>query len=128
MNLDLLLLLLTTLQCATGVFCRSYGDGKPIDVTKLTTNAARMRAGFPPMKPINLNMPSRVQGGGKIKYFYFIFIPISFACSSTSAKSIAVNGIPERVSLFYDSQLVVLAADDIFLQCHRIYTSKSRKR
>ena len=67
-NLDLILLLLTTLQCATGVFCRSYGDGKHIDATKLTTNAARMRAGFPPLKPRNLNIPSRIQVGGKMKY------------------------------------------------------------
>lgn len=65
-NLDLILLLLTTLQCSTGVFCRSYyGDGKYIDATKLTTNAARMRAGFPPLKPKNLNIPSRVLVGGK---------------------------------------------------------------
>lgn len=68
-NLDLLLLLLTTLQCATSVFCRSLGDGARIDVTKLTTNAARMRAGFPPLKPRNLIIPSRVQAGGKIHYF-----------------------------------------------------------
>ena len=68
-NLDLLLLMLTTLQCATGVFGRSYyGDGAHIDVTKLTTNAARMRAGFPPLKPRNLIIPSRIQGG-KTKYF-----------------------------------------------------------
>jgi hypothetical protein len=64
-NLDLLLLLLTTLQCATDVFCRSYGDAAHIDASKLTTNAARMRAGFPPLKPKNLNIPSR----GKMKYF-----------------------------------------------------------
>lgn len=69
MNLDLLLLLLTILQSATGVLCRSYGDGTPIDVAKLTTNAARMRAGFPPLKPRNLIIPSRVQVGGRIKYF-----------------------------------------------------------
>lgn len=80
-NRDILLLLLTTLQFATGVFCRSYGDDKHTNVTKLITNAARMRAGFPPLKPRNLNMPSRVQDGGKIKYFYFIFIPISFPLS-----------------------------------------------
>ena len=79
-NIDSLLLLLTTLQCATGVFCRSYGGGKLIDITKLTTNAARMRAGFPPLKPKNLKIPSRVKVGGKIKSFYFILIPISFAC------------------------------------------------
>ena len=79
-NLDLLLLLLTTLQCTTGVFCRTYRDGKHIDITKLTTNAARMRAGFPPLKPRNLKIPSRVKVGGKLKFlFYFIFIPISFA-------------------------------------------------
>jgi len=59
LNLDLLFLsLLTILQCATGVFCRSY-NYKPIDITKLTTNAARMRAGLPPLKPKNLNLPSR---------------------------------------------------------------------
>jgi hypothetical protein len=68
-NLDLLLLLFTTLQSATGVFCRSYGDGAQVDATKLTTNAARMRAGFPPLKPRSLNIPSRIHAGGKIKYF-----------------------------------------------------------
>jgi hypothetical protein len=51
------------LQYATGVYCRSYGDGANIDATKLTTNAARMRAGLPPLKPRNLNIPSRVQAG-----------------------------------------------------------------
>ena len=68
MNLELLLLMLTTLQCATGVFGRSYGDDAQIDVTKLTTNAARMRAGFPPLRPRNLIIPSRIQAG---KIFYF---------------------------------------------------------
>ena len=70
-NLDLLLLLSTTLQCATGVFCRSYGDGAKIDVTKLTTNAARMQAGFPPLKPRSLNIPSRIQVGGKINILFY---------------------------------------------------------
>ena len=97
MNLDLLLLLLTTLQCATGVFCRSYGDGKPIDVTKLTTNAARMRAGFPPMKPINLNMPSRVQGGGKIKYFILYsfqsHLPVVVRARNPSPSMVSPNAL-----------------------------------
>jgi len=60
LNLDLLFLsLLTIFQCA-GVFCRSYKSQPIIDITKLTTNAARMRAGLPPLKPKNLNIPSRV--------------------------------------------------------------------
>ena len=78
-NLDSLLLLLITLQSATGVFCRSHGDASDIDATKLTTNAARMRAGFPPLKPRNMNIPSRVQGGGKIYLILYSF-PISFSC------------------------------------------------
>ena len=41
----------------------------------------------------------------------------------------AINGISECVSLFYDAQLVVLVADvENFHQCHRIYKSLSRER
>jgi len=61
MNLDFLfLLLLTILRCAGGVFCHSHRGGTYIDVTKLTTNAARMRAGYPPLKPRNMDIPSRI--------------------------------------------------------------------
>jgi hypothetical protein len=72
MNRDLpFFLLLTILQYSAGVFCQSFGRGGApiIDITKLTTNAARMRAGFPPLKPRNLNIPSRVQG--EIKKVFF---------------------------------------------------------
>lgn len=67
MNLDFLLFLLTLLQYADGVFGRSHRVGAPIDATMLTTNAARMRAGFPPLKPRGLQTPTRV---GEIKYFF----------------------------------------------------------
>ena len=70
-NMDLLLLLLTMLQCGTGVFSRAHGDAALIDVTKLTTNAARMQAGFPPLKPRSLNIPSRIQVGGKINILFY---------------------------------------------------------
>jgi len=60
MNLDFLLFLLTLLQYTRGVFGRSHRGDAPIDATMLTTNAARMRAGFPPLKPRSLQPPSRV--------------------------------------------------------------------
>jgi len=65
-NLGLLfLLLLTILQCLASVFGRSHRGSVPIDATGLTTNAARMRVGLPPLKPKNLHIPTRV--GGEIK-------------------------------------------------------------